>query len=150
VAATARSGRLLTQRIALAVTAFNNAIVGVWAGISPRSFYDHFPGLGHHWVSADGPYNEHLVRDVAALSLAVTLVVVAALWARSDAYVRIGSVAALVFSVPHTAYHFEHLDTLPKGDRVMLAASLLVTVVAPAIALITAWPRNASEPVSRP
>ena len=34
-------------------------------------FYDDFPGLGRSWVAADGPYNEHLVRDVGALNLAL-------------------------------------------------------------------------------
>ena len=36
---------------------------GLWATLSPRSFYDEFPGGGRAWVAADGPYNEHLVRD---------------------------------------------------------------------------------------
>ena len=39
-------------------------VVGVWALVLPRSFYDDFPAAGRHWVSALGPYNEHLVRDV--------------------------------------------------------------------------------------
>src|SRR4051794_38194280 len=53
----------------LAVLAVTPAFVGIWATISPRGFYDQFPGGGHHWVSAVGAYDEHLVRDVGALYL---------------------------------------------------------------------------------
>lgn len=45
----------------------------------PRSFYDDFPGGGIAWVSVDGPYNEHLIRDIGAWSLGTTVVVLAAL-----------------------------------------------------------------------
>ena len=50
---------------------------------SPQSFYDDFPGLGRAWVSVDGPYNEHLVRDVGALNLALLVLFVVA-WVRLD------------------------------------------------------------------
>jgi len=42
-------------------------LVGFWALLAPRSFYDDFPGGGRSWVSALPPYNEHLVRDVGGL-----------------------------------------------------------------------------------
>ena len=49
------------------------AFVGAWALAAPRSFYDGFPmpGLLGAWVASDGPYNEHLVRDVGSLYLAL-------------------------------------------------------------------------------
>ena len=37
----------------------------------PAAFYDDFPGLGRMWVAPDGPYNQHLVRDVGELNLAL-------------------------------------------------------------------------------
>ena len=59
------------QRITLAVLAVQGLVLGCWAAFAPRSLYDDFPGFGHHWVVVDGPYNEHLVRDVGSLFLAL-------------------------------------------------------------------------------
>src|SRR5436305_1125646 len=67
----------------LAVMAVTPLLVGVWATASPRGFYDQFPGAGHHWVSAVGAYDEHLVRDVGALYLG-SLVLLALTWAWLD------------------------------------------------------------------
>src|SRR4051794_22378518 len=75
------SVRDLTTRVLLIVMGAGNAVVGLWASLAPRSFYDDFPGAGRQWVAVDGPYNEHLVRDVAVLELALLAVVVAA-WVR--------------------------------------------------------------------
>ena len=52
--------------------------LGVWATFAPRSFYDDFPGLGRAWVAADGPYNEHLVRDFGGLNLALAVLTLVA------------------------------------------------------------------------
>ena len=54
-------------RAALAALAVVGLSSGLWAEFSPRSFYDEFPGGGRAWVAANGPYNEHLVRDFGAL-----------------------------------------------------------------------------------
>ena len=94
-----RRSRSWVQTVALLLAAAGNAVVGAWAVITPRGFYDNFPGAGHHWVSFDGPYNEHLVRDVGTLSLALAVVLLAALWRRQRMLVRTASVAALVFAV---------------------------------------------------
>ena len=56
-------------RTLLALVAAGQAQVGVWGITAPRSFFDTFPGLGHHWVAPLGAYNEHLVRDYAAAEL---------------------------------------------------------------------------------
>ena len=59
-------------RASLWFLAVNGAVVGIWALFFPQAFYDSFPGMGRSWVSVDGPFNEHLVRDVGGsfLSLA--------------------------------------------------------------------------------
>ena len=64
-------------RIALGYLAFVSLEVGIWAQFAPRSFYDDFPGLGRAWVRVDGPFNEHLVRDVGGLNLALAAAVLA-------------------------------------------------------------------------
>ena len=45
------------------------AEIGIWGLVAPHSFFSNYPGFGHHWVSALGLYNEHLVRDYAAAEL---------------------------------------------------------------------------------
>jgi hypothetical protein len=46
-------------------------MVGGWVSLAPTLFFADFPGAGRSWVSPLGPYNEHLVRDVASLNLAL-------------------------------------------------------------------------------
>ncbi len=53
--------------------------VGGWQLMAPASFYNDFPGLGRHWVDVDGPYNQHLLRDVGQGNLAIAVVALVAL-----------------------------------------------------------------------
>ena len=108
-------------RIALGYLIIVSGQIGAWALFAPRSFYDSFPGLGRAWVSVDGPFNEHLVRDVGALNLALTVLFVAA-WVWLDRrLVSVAGGAALVWGVPHAIYHLLNTDGLDGSD---LAASL--------------------------
>ncbi|MGZ4793552.1 MAG: hypothetical protein ACXWBO_16995, partial [Ilumatobacteraceae bacterium] len=66
-------------RIALGYLAVVSIVIGVWAQFAPRSFFDDFPGFGRVWVHVDGPFNEHLVRDVGGLDLALAIVLIAAM-----------------------------------------------------------------------
>ena len=70
---------LRTQQALLVILALSAALVGGWATADPHSFYASFPGAGHHWVAMDGPYNEHLVRDVGSLNLSLVVLVFTAL-----------------------------------------------------------------------
>jgi MFS family permease len=129
----------------LAIAAAGNAIVGGWAAARPRDFYDNFPGAGHHWVAANGPYDEHLVLDVGWLSLALALVLLAALWRREVPLVRIATLAALVFAAPHLIYHARHRDALGGSDAVLEIVSLAIAVAAPLIALISTFVQRRSR-----
>ena len=132
-----------TARVLLGAVAAGYAVTGAWALAAPRSFYDTFPGGGRTWVSVDGPFNEHLVRDFGALNLALVLVLAVAAWRGGRSLVRVAAGAALVWSVPHFLYHLGHLDPLPAAsDRVANLVSLGLGVVAPAVALWLArsWP----------
>lgn len=125
------------DRIALIVLAVFFGLVGVWAQFAPRSFYNDFPGGGRHWVSGDGPFNEHLVRDVGGLNLAVLVMVVAALVTRSTLMARVAGGAALVYALPHAVYHTAHLDHLDdRIDQVAVALSLWGVVVLAAIVVV--------------
>jgi len=118
------------RRIILWLLNAIGAFVGAWALLAPRSFYDTFPSAGFGpWVGVDGPFNEHLIRDVGALYLAlVGAGVVAALSRRADASIAVG-VAWLVFSVPHFSYHLAHLQALAPLDAVAQPISLALSLV---------------------
>src|SRR5262249_23337230 len=69
-------GRVRLMLWILAVSAIG---VGFQAAFTPRSFYTDFP-FGRGWVAMDGRYNEHLIRDVGVLNLALLVLTVGALF----------------------------------------------------------------------
>lgn len=119
-----------SRRIILWILNATAAFVGIWALVFPRGFSDAFPGFGFAaWVGHDGPYNEHLIRDVGALYLALLAAgVVAALQRRADAAIAVGA-AWLVFSVPHLGYHVAHLEDLSVLDAVAQSVALAAPIV---------------------
>jgi hypothetical protein len=123
----------VNRRISLAATGLltaEAAYVGAWGALSPRAFYDAFPGFDRYWVSSDGPYNEHLVRDVGALYLALGVAGCLALVWRDDRSRALLGSAWAVFGVLHLGYHLAHLDELTFAlDRVGEMVTLSGTVV---------------------
>jgi hypothetical protein len=128
--------RDMTTRVLLIVIAVGNGAVGFWASIAPESFFDNFPGGGRQWVAVDGPFNEHLVRDVGVLNLALGAVVLAALLRPTRYLLQVAAGAELIYSLPHFLYHAAHLDLFGSGDKVALMGSLSVTVIAPILLLV--------------
>ena len=117
------------QRIhtaALALTAAIAFVVGGWASFAPASFFDSFPGVLGQWVATDGPYNEHLVRDVGAMYLALGAASVAGLIWRSPAVTRVLGLAWTVFGALHLWYHVTHLDHLATDAAIGTAVSPLL------------------------
>lgn len=135
MAGPARRSRAGLRRVALAVLAASSLVVGLWAQVLPRSFYDHFPGLGRVWVAVDGPYNEHLVRDVGGLNLALALVLVAALVTGDLLLARVAGGAALIYGLPHLLYHATNLDPFDTTDAVAMLVALGLAVLAAIVAL---------------
>ncbi len=126
------------QAAALTILTASAGYVGGWATLSPGSFYDSFPGLNRTWISIDGPFNEHLVRDVGAFYLALAAAGVLALWWR-ERHVTIVTVAAwTVFSTPHLAYHLLHAHELETMDAVGQTFSLAVTLLLAVFVLVAA------------
>lgn len=122
-------------RAALVALVVTGVVVGAWAAFAPRSFYENFPGGGHAWVAADGPYNEHLVRDFGDLNLALAVVTIVAVVAMTRAVVMAAALAWLVYQVPHVVYHARHLDVFGTGDQVGTLVSLGLAVVLPLLVL---------------
>lgn len=128
----------LLARAAVLLIALNALTVGVWAQFAPESFYRAFPGLGWAWVSVDGPYNEHLIRDVGGLNLALWQPGLAAPFA----------LASLAYQLPHNAYHLAHLELIASPlERFAQSAGLLFNVLAALIVVF--WCRPFNKGVSR-
>src|SRR3954470_17962904 len=129
-------------RVGIAVLAVTPALVGIWATVAPRGFYDDFPGGGRHWVSAVGPYDEHLVRDVGALYLgSLVLVVLAFVWLERR-LVQAALVSYAVAALPHLVYHATALDNFSTGDAIAEIAGLALGVVLPLGLLATTRTRR--------
>ena len=120
----------------LVIVGAGNALVGVWASLAPHPFYDSFPGGGRHWVSVDGPFNEHLVRDVGTLNLALAAIAVAALVRPLRYLVMVYAAAELLYTVPHWLYHATHLDGYEAADQVGLMITLGISVLAPIVLVL--------------
>lgn len=106
---------------------------GLQAAFAPRSFFDEFP-LGRGWISAgDASYDEHLVRDVGALFLALIVVTLWCAWRR----VAMAAVAVgwLVQGVLHLGYHVGHLEGLSGADKAGLVISLALVPILALVAL---------------
>jgi TRAP-type C4-dicarboxylate transport system permease small subunit len=125
----------LTIKLLLAWFAFFGLAIGAWQQLAPESFYTNFPGLGHHWVSPDGPYNEHLLRDVGQGNLAAGTVALVALLAGGIWLVRATGLAAVIANVPHQIYHQTTVDILPTTTDQVLQSLTLSAVSVAAIAL---------------
>jgi hypothetical protein len=125
-------------RVVLAVWAVVSLELGIWASLSPRSFFDEFPGFGRHWVRVLGPYNEHLVRDFGALNLALAVVTIAALVTFGRPLVIAVAIAWLAWGIPHVVYHLRHLDAYETVDKVLNVALLVsLPVLAVAVLVLT-------------
>ena len=118
--------------------------VGVQAALAPRSFFEDFP-LGRGWVAiTGGPYNEHLVRDVGVLFVALIVATAWTAWTRAGD--RALAAAWIVQGVAHLGFHAAHLHHLPGGDQAGLLASLIVVVVLAVAAIL--YPTASSRPAS--
>ena len=144
------------HRWILAILALSAAFVAGWAVPDPHSFYVSFPGFGRHWVRVDGPYNEHLARDVGAFYLALAALSALAIARPEPLLLRATGLAWAAYSIPHLAYHASHLNhygTFDKianmialGGTLLLGLALLVPSAVRTPTLRTAADRD-SDPV---
>jgi hypothetical protein len=143
------------RRILLWVLVVLGLYVGLWATLFPASFYASFPGPFSSWVAADGPYNEHLVRDVGTFNLGLAAASALATRFRDRGPGAVVAVAWIVYSVPHLGYHLHHLGGLGAVDAVaqVIALSSTFLLALPLLladrASTTAGPRGADEVAAR-
>jgi hypothetical protein len=126
-------------RTGLGVLAVFQAIIGVWALFAPTSFYGSFPLPGHPWVSLLPPYNEHLVRDVGELSLALTVVLAAAAVIGQWLLSAVAVAAIAVYAVPHAIFHFLHLEGFPTSDAIAQTIGIALHLVVIAVVAWLVW-----------
>lgn len=125
--------RFITRWTLMAISAFM-AQTALLAAFAPRSFFDDFP-FGRGWVAAEGgAYDEHLVRDVGVLFIALIIVTIWAAWRREAATAV--AIAWIVQGVLHLWDHIGHLDNLGSADQIGLVGSLATI---PVLALIAFW-----------
>jgi hypothetical protein len=132
----------LFRRLAFAAYGLVEVAWGAWAYVTPRHFFDTFPGFGRMWTGAYPPFNRHLVSDLGAtfLTLGVLLVVAAVL---DDARVSVVVVAGeVLFAALHLLFHATHRGQL-GGDYLTSLASLALGVIIPPLLLLTYRRRTA-------
>ncbi len=117
--------------------------MGGWATLSPDGFYQAFPGFGLNWIAQDGPFNEHLIRDVGGLYLGLGAASVAAVFARTATASRVVGLNWTFFNVLHLGYHVLHLEGT-MIDKIGNVAGLGASLVLGAILLLPAHTAHAA------
>lgn len=124
---------LAMKRICAALLAALATLVGTWAAVFPVSFYRDFPSPGWNWVSLLGPYNEHLVRDVGGLYLALAVLSVLTFRRPTVTLLRVTGGAWLIFNVEHWIWHALHLEVFSTwhavGNMVGLSVPLILSIL---------------------
>jgi hypothetical protein len=108
---------------------------GGWAAAAPAHFYTHFPGRAPGWVALLPPYNEHLVRDIGNLSLALAVLLAVGAATCHRLLVRTAVTAFLVYAGPHTVFHGLHLNGFPAADAKAQMAGFAVQL----LLAVAAW-----------
>lgn len=138
------TARRLVARVALLLLALAGLYQGIWAQVAPRSFFDDFPG-GMSWVADDGPYNQHLVRDVGGLVNGLSVVAIVAACTLSTTLLVANALGWFVYAVPHLVYHLAH--SLDDGGMQALNVVVLASeIVLPLLGLLAvSWGRDLGQ-----
>jgi hypothetical protein len=127
------TARAAWLRAGLALLAVIEALQGFWMYFAPRSFYDDVPT-----VSADPPFNQHLMTDIGGLGLAMAVVMGGAAVLMDRGLIRVALVAYLVYSVSHLLFHVTHLMGLsPGGTAFLLTGLSLLPLIALALLILS-------------
>src|SRR5437868_5872183 len=115
----------ILNRACLFVLTLSGALVGCWAYFAPLNWYTTFPGFGLRWLPVLGPYNEHLVKDVGSMYLALTALSGWALVYLSNRTLRIvTAVSWTTFNLLHLIYHLPMLHMYGTRDATLNVIAL--------------------------
>jgi hypothetical protein len=138
-------GRAIVARVALLLLAVAALYQGIWAQLAPRSFYGGFPG-GMGWVATEGPFNEHLVRDIGGLANGLAVVAIAAAWTLSRPLLIANALGWLVYAVPHAVFHLAH-PLAGASTQAQNVVVLTAEIVLPLLGLIAVSRRREAHPI---
>jgi hypothetical protein len=100
----------------------------------------HSPAGGQGLNTVDGPYNEHLLRDVGQGNLAFGMIALVALLTGGMWLARATGLAAVVANLPHHAYHQVHVHVLPTvSDQVLQTITLSLMSMTSVMLVILAF-----------
>ncbi|WP_328646447.1 hypothetical protein OHS58_45970 [Amycolatopsis sp. NBC_00348] len=135
-------------RVLLVFFGVVEAVTGIWPLVTPAGFYQDFPGFRTGWVSMDGPFNEHLLRDFGGLNLALAALLIGAAVIGTTAVARLAAVATVLFGLPHFLYHLGHVSHFEQLDQVLIVVTTGLGVVVPIVLLLIPG-RRVSPPATR-
>ena len=104
-------------------------VTGAWAAFWPAAFYGDFPGGGREWVSADGPFNEHMTRDFGAATVAVAVVGLVALWRPTRELLIALALGHLALGCVHLTYHLRTHHILDPIDATLGVGFIVAGIV---------------------
>ncbi|WP_106348825.1 hypothetical protein [Antricoccus suffuscus] len=131
------------RRTVLALTVAVGLYVGLWAQFFPHGFYTSFPGFGLSWINLDGANNEHLIRDVGSLYLALTAISIAGIASRTVAIGRVAGLGWTVFGVLHFGYHISHM----VGTSTDAAGTVLSLGISAILGILLLFPASKSTSI---
>lgn len=102
-------------RIALALLAVNELVVGAWNQFAPESFYANFPT-----VDQTPPFSEHFARDFGGATLGIAVLLVIGAIRPRGIFPLPAGIAYTVFAVPHAVFHAGHLEHASASDAAFL------------------------------
>jgi hypothetical protein len=131
----------------LVLLAVPQLVIGLWALVATKRWYESFPGFDPRLVAAEPPYNAHLATDAGAGFLATGIALAfAGIWGRRSGVI-VALVAYLAFSIPHTVFHWVHPAPGLTGTEDVVNVIVLLSGVVFA-AILTWGAARPAEPVT--
>jgi hypothetical protein len=121
--------KITMHRGLLVVLAAYGGTTGLWAYLSPRHWYDNFPGMGLTWLPQLGPYNEHFVKDAGAMFLALMVLSILTIVYVTTTMLKIAAATWLTFNALHFVYHITMLHMYSTRDAVLNVIVLTTALV---------------------
>ncbi|ASR37251.1 hypothetical protein BAY61_22155 [Prauserella marina] len=119
-------------RLGLGFLCATQLVVGLWALVLPARFFAlDVVGMGM-------AYNEHLMRDYGAMSLASAVVLGAATLRTRTWLTRTALVMYLTWAVPHLVVHISMIGHLAPSTAALLLTALFLAVALPSGLLLLA------------
>jgi hypothetical protein len=127
-------------RVGVGILAALQLVVGCWALFFPRNFFA-LPVVGMGMA-----YNQHLMADYGAMTLASAVVLTVAAINRRPLVVRTSLAMYLVWAVPHFVIHLQMVDRLSPATGtvllILLGAAVLLPLTLLALSIVAERPRR--------